>query len=99
MVIADMLKPTEASVVAQVDLRDVNRVFDERILPDDFIMVDDGRRVAAAACTFISFYFDSAASLTSEKRLFTIREAGSRLKKLKATALASLIKEDWTVRD
>jgi len=94
-----MLKPTEAAVVARVALRDVNRVIDERILPEAFLSLDDGRRIAAAACTLISFYFDSAKRLTSEERLFTIREAGSRLHQLRARALASLVEEDWIVRD
>src|SRR5262249_14862164 len=93
---ADMLKPTEAAVVARVALRDVNRVIDERILPDAFLSSEDGRRVAASACTLISFYFDSAKRLTSDERLFAIREVASRLR---ARALASLVKEDWIVRD
>lgn len=96
---ADMLKPTEAAVVARVALRDVNRVIDERILPEGFFSLDDGRRVAAAACTLISFYFDSARRLTSEERLFAIREVGVRLHKFRARALATLVDEDWTVRD
>jgi uncharacterized protein (DUF433 family) len=96
---ADMLKPTEAAVVARVALRDVNRVIDERILPEAFFSLDDGRRVAATACTLISFYFDSARRLTSEERLFAIREAGARLHRLRARSLAALVTEDWTVRD
>jgi uncharacterized protein (DUF433 family) len=96
---ADMLKPTEAAVVACVALRDVNRVIDERIIPTDFLSLEDGRRVAATACTLIAFYFDSAKRLTSEERLFAIGVTGPRLHKLRARALASLIEEDWTVRD
>ena len=95
----DMLKPTEAAVVARVALRDINRVIDEGILPEAFIALDDGRRVAATACVLISFYFDSAERLSSKERKFAIREAGSRLHRLRARALASLIEEDWTVRD
>ena len=98
-VAADMLKPTEAAVVARVALRDVNRVIDERILPEGFVSLDDGRRVAATACTMISFYFDSAGRLTSEERLFAIREVGSRLHGLRARAVTSLTEEDWIVRD
>jgi uncharacterized protein (DUF433 family) len=96
---AEMLKPSEAAVVARVALRDVNRVIDEHILPEGFFSLDDGRRIAATACTLIAFYFDSAKRLTSEERLFAIREAGSRLHRFRARALASLIEEDWTVRD
>ena len=96
---ADMLRPTEAAVVARVTLREVNRVIDERILPEDLFSLDDGRRIAATACTLIAFYFDSARRLTSEERLFAIREAASRLQRLRARTLASLVEEDWTVRD
>jgi hypothetical protein len=70
----DMLKLTEAAVVARVALRDVNRVIDERLLPEGFFSLDDGRRVAATACGLISFYVDSAKRLTSQERLFAIRE-------------------------
>jgi uncharacterized protein (DUF433 family) len=96
---ADMLRPTEAAVVARVALRDVNRAIDERILPDGFFTVEDGRHVLISACTLISFYFASARHLTSEERLFAVREAGSRLRKFRTLAPAALIKEDWTVRD
>jgi uncharacterized protein (DUF433 family) len=95
----DMLKPTEAAVVARVALRDVNRVIDERLLPEGFFSMDDGRRVSASGCTLIAFYFDSARRLTSEERLFAIREAGSRLHRFRARALDTLLNEDWTVRD
>ena len=96
---ADMLKLTEAAVVAHVGLREVNRAIDERILPEWFVSTDDGRRVAATACPLISFYFNSAKRLTSEERLSAIKEAGSRLHRFRAHAFASLIEEDWTVRD
>lgn len=105
---ADMLKPTEAAVVARVALRDVNRAIDERILPEGFFSIDDGRHVAAVACTLIAFYFDSAKQLTSEERLFAIREAGTRLRKFHRPAHSlvsftekhwSLPEKDWIVRD
>jgi uncharacterized protein (DUF433 family) len=96
---ADMLRPTEAAVVACVALRDVNRAIDERILPDGFFTVEDGRRVLVSACTLISFYFASARHLTSEERLFAVREAGSRLHKFRGLTPAALIDQDWTVRD
>ncbi len=96
---SDMLKTTEAAVVSRVALRDVNRVIDEGILPEDFFTLDDGRHVLASACTLISFYFESAKRLTSEERLFTIREAGPRLRRSSALELPALLQEDWTVRD
>jgi uncharacterized protein (DUF433 family) len=95
----EMLRPAEAAVVARVGLRDVNRVIDEGILPEGFFSLDDGRHIMVAACALISFYFESARYLTSEERLVIIKEAGSRLQKFRALALASLLAEDWTVRD
>lgn len=97
--VAEMLKASEAAVVSRVSLRDVNRVIDERILPDAFVSLDNGRHVLAGACSFIAFYFESARRLTSEERLFAIKTAGSRLTRSRALAWAALLREDWTVRD
>ncbi len=95
---SEMLRPTEAAVVAHVALRDVNRAIDERILPEGFFSLEEGRRVSASACTLISFYVDTADRLTSEERLYAIRIAGKRLRSLRARSLASLQDEDWVVR-
>lgn len=96
---AEMLKATEAAVVARVSLRDVNRVIDEGILPDTLVSVDNGRHVLAAACTLIAFYFESAKRLTSEERLFAIRAAEPRLRHWNRAATKALLKADWIVRD
>ncbi|CAN7635654.1 DUF433 domain-containing protein [Pararhizobium sp. LjRoot238] len=97
MSVAEMLKTTEAAVVSHVALRDVNRVIDEGILPEAFFSVDNGRHVLAAACTLISFYFESAERLTSEERLNTIRWAEPRLSEWRALNFSSLVKIDWTM--
>ncbi|RUM98251.1 DUF433 domain-containing protein [Pseudaminobacter arsenicus] len=97
--VAEMLKPTEAAVVSRVSLRDVNRAIDERILPEAFVSVDNGRHVLAGACSFISFYFETAKRLTSEERLFAIRTVESKLTRARGLAWAALLREDWTVRD
>ena len=94
----EMLRPMEAATVASVSLREVNRVIDERILPDDLFVADGGRLVDAIACPLISFYFASAGDLTSEKRLFAIRETGYRLSKFPTLALSALVEGDWIIR-
>jgi len=99
LAVAEMLKASEAAVVSRVSLRDVNRVIDERILPDAFVSLDNGRHVLAGACSFISFYFESARRLTSEERLFAINTVGPRLTRSRALAWAALLCEDWTVHD
>ena len=95
---SEMLKTTEAAVVSRVALRDVNRVIDEGILPEGFITHDDGRLVLAVACTLISFYFESAKSLTSEERLFVIKVAVPRLRRSVSFELPALVEENWIIQ-
>mgnify|MGYP002737298214 FL=1 len=85
-------------MVARVSLRDVNRVIDERILPETLVSVENGRFVLGAACTLIAFYFESAKRLTSEVRLFAIRSAEPRLRRWNRAATEAMLKADWTVR-
>ncbi|SDF32745.1 Uncharacterized conserved protein, DUF433 family [Bradyrhizobium brasilense] len=96
---AELLKPTEAAVVARVNLRDVNRAIDEHILSDAFISLDNGRQVLASACSLISFYVDSARQLTSEERLHAIRQAEPKLLAARAEDWVTLLRKDWTVRN
>ena len=95
----EMLRAAEAAVVSRVSLRDVNRVIDERILPDTLVSLDNGRHVVAGACTLIAFYFESAKRLTSEERLFAIRSAEPRLRSWTRATTTALLTADWVVRD
>jgi uncharacterized protein (DUF433 family) len=93
---SEMLTPTEAAVVSSIEVRDVNRVIDESILPKDFYRVnpDRTRRLFADACTFISFYFHAAKSLTAEQRLRAITVASPRLRQ----EPTSKLEKEWTIR-
>jgi uncharacterized protein (DUF433 family) len=93
-----MLRTTEAAAVSRVDVRDVNRVIDEGILPNELFTADDGRYVTPAACVFISFYFAAAAHLTSHERLHIIRSAEPRLRNWTTRKLVDLFAEEWTIR-
>jgi uncharacterized protein (DUF433 family) len=75
------LTPTEAAVVASVTVRDVNRVIDERILPDELYAIakDRTRLLFVNSCVLISFYFKTANQLTAEERIKTIADASTRL--------------------
>jgi uncharacterized protein (DUF433 family) len=94
---SEMLKTTEAAVIAEVSLRDVNRVIDERILSDSLVSQDDGRQISASACSLIAFYFESAKRLTSEQRRSAMRFAETRLQI--AGPAGELPKVDWTFRE
>jgi uncharacterized protein (DUF433 family) len=95
---AELLKTTEAAVVAGVDLREVNRVIDEGILPKDFFSTDNGRYVFPAGCMLIAFYVESAGYLTAKERRFVMRTAGARLRNWSRKAFIVSLKEDWTVK-
>ena len=62
------LTPAEAAAVAGVSVRDVHRVIDERILPEEFYPSSRERSFPSRACVFIAFYFRAAGRLTAEER-------------------------------
>ncbi len=64
----ETLTPTEAAVVSGVSVRDVHRVIDERILPENFYDTREARFFKSDACVFIAFYFGAADRLTSQER-------------------------------
>ena len=76
-VTSETLTPTEAAVVSGVSVRDVHRVIDEHILPEDFYDMREARSFKSHACVFISFYFGAADRLTSEERLRAITLASN----------------------
>jgi uncharacterized protein (DUF433 family) len=73
----ETLTPAEAAVVSGVSVRDVHRVIDERILPENFYDAREARFFKSNACVFIAFYFGAADQLTSDERQRTIALATS----------------------
>ncbi len=92
----EMLTPTEVAVVSRVAVRDVNRIIDEKILPERLYKVgtDRARRFSVDACAFISFYFRAANQLTSEERVRTIAAASERLRE----EPVSKLEKEWIIR-
>jgi uncharacterized protein (DUF433 family) len=70
----ELLTPAEAAVVADVSVRDVNRVFDEKILPQSFLEVRERRWVRSDACAYVRFYFHTANRLTAPERIHVIHD-------------------------
>jgi uncharacterized protein (DUF433 family) len=91
-----MLTVPEAAVVADVSIRDVNRMIDEHILPSVFYRSESAREFRSSACIFISFYFHTADRLTSEERQWTIEVLSRHSSDWKIDKL-SKVDEDWTV--
>ncbi|HJU17281.1 MAG TPA: DUF433 domain-containing protein [Stellaceae bacterium] len=75
----ELLTLPEAAVVASVAVRDVNRIIDEKILPERFYTLEGGRRLHIAACPLVGFYFHAAKALTAEERGLVIRKLCERI--------------------
>jgi uncharacterized protein (DUF433 family) len=100
----ELLTPSEAAVIASVTVRDINRVIDEKILPDRFYRVDGGRRLHVTACPLVGFYFHAAKALTSDERGLLIRRLSERIGPEMARRPVARWRmhskpADWTVND
>lgn len=52
---SEMLTPTEAAIVSSVEVRDVNRVIDESILPKDFYRINPDRTRRSSPTLVLSY--------------------------------------------
>lgn len=75
---SEMLTPAEAAVVAEVSVREVNRVFDEALLPKRYLQGGQRRRLRSDACAFVRFYFHAAPKLTAAQRSRVIERVTAR---------------------
>ena len=55
----------EAAYLSGLSRRDIDRVIDERIVPDAMIASGGVRMINAAACALARFYFETATTLTA----------------------------------
>ncbi len=99
----ELLTPPEAAMVARVTVRDINRVIDEKILPERFYTLEGGRRLHVTACPLVGFYFHAAKALTSEERGLLIRRLSDRFglelaRRPVAHWRTSSRPADWTVK-
>lgn len=100
----DLLTPPEAAMIAHVTVRDINRVIDEKLLPESFYTLEGGRHLHVAACPLVGFYFHAARALTSEERGRLIRRISERIapettRRPAARWRAHSRPDDWTVHD
>lgn len=72
------LTTTEAAIAAGVSVPQINRMIDEKILPEDLYDTTPIRTFRTDACLLIAFYFETANWLTANARLETIRNARTR---------------------
>lgn len=74
----------EATYLSGLSRRDIDRVIDERIVPDAMIASGGVRMIAAAACALARFYFETAATLTAATRRRIVADLGERMLALRA---------------
>ena len=74
----ERLTTTEAAVAAGVSVPQINRIIDEKILPEDLYSTSPTRTFRTHAALLIAFYFETADSLTTGARLEAIRSAEMR---------------------
>ena len=67
------LTTTEAAIAAGVSIPQINRMIDEKILPEDLYDTTPIRTFRSDACLLIAFYFETANWLTANARLETIQ--------------------------
>jgi uncharacterized protein (DUF433 family) len=97
----ELFTPSEAAVIADVSLRDINRVIDERILPASAYTSGAKRRIRPGACPLIYIYFHTAGSFTSEERsrFITLLWDRGKLDKIKTLRVLKNVRpKDWTVQ-
>ena len=69
----------EAAYLSGLSRRDIDRVIDERILPDAMIAGGSVRMISTAACALARFYFATAATLSSEIRRRIVADMSARM--------------------
>lgn len=95
--IAELMPTVSATAyVAGVSERDVNRIFDEKLLPSTVISAS--RSLTPLGCVLASFYFQEASTLTAEVRKSVVSLLSNRNSKLRTWAsLAPRVSSDWDV--
>jgi len=72
----------EAAYIAELTDRHMNRVLDERLIPESLVCTDDGRRqYAPLACAFAKFYFETDDDLTASLRRSVIAVMAGRVER------------------
>lgn len=95
--IAEMAPTVSAAAyVAGVSERDVNRIFDEKLLPA--VVMSEPRSLTPLGCVMASFYFGEALTLSADVRKSVVSLLGRRSSKLLTwAALAPQVPSDWDV--
>ncbi len=70
----------EAAFIADLDPRELHRVMDESVLPDDLMLRTESRQFARLSAAVARFYFDTADELSKAMRVDIIERLMERLR-------------------
>ncbi|MET0267602.1 MAG: DUF433 domain-containing protein [Duganella sp.] len=87
----------QAAIVAESSMREINRIIDERLLPDTMIQAQPSRALSVMGCAMARFYFKTALSLTKEERLKAISGISENISNLKTSEL--IVHREWLTID
>ena len=103
MPIPVFVSSAQAAYIAELTERDMNRVFDEHLVPDQLVWTDPGRRFARLAAAFARFYFTTDNIFAAGLRRTVVAELTERViargDRSRVLALqAGLPKSAWMVK-
>ena len=103
MVAKVFVSSAEAAYIAELTDRDMNRVFDEHLVPDRLLRSDQGRRFARLAAAFARFYFATDGIFAAPLRRSVLAELTERVSVLgkndRILALRGVLpKSAWVVQ-
>lgn len=79
MSIPVFVSSAQAAYIAELTERDMNRVFDEHLVPDQLVRTDPGRRFARLAAAFARFYFATDGIFAAGLRRSVVAELTKRV--------------------
>lgn len=93
----DWISLSQAAVAAESSVREMNRIIDERLLPDTMARGQPSRALSLLGCAMARFYFKTAPSLTKEERLKAIKAVSSNMSNASGRSL--VVQADWLTID
>jgi uncharacterized protein (DUF433 family) len=90
------LKTAEAAFVAGVEVQEVNRALDDRILPTGLFRLG-ARELSPMACVFLAVYFGTAAMLTAQSRRMVLKGVEALLPTITMDMSRDLLSKEWAM--
>lgn len=88
------LRTAEAAFVSGVEVQEVNRALDDRILPRGLFRLG-ARELSPMACVFLALYFGTATMLTAQSRRMVLKSVEALLPTIRMDMSRDLLSKEW----